>query len=1269
MTVSVDGRPVEGLEGTKSGALLAYLAVEKAVAVPRARIAADFWPELSDRAGRNNLRQALYQLRQRLATACDGAHDWIELSRDAVRFSSEEPHWVDVEVLTRDPPCCGHGRHTAACRPALEGMQAVLDTYGGPFLQGFDSGDLPPSVAEWLTRCRRYYRDAVVAVLERFTACLTRAGAIQRALDYTRRFITIEPDAEAAHRILLRLLHHNEAVDEAIRHYDALAERLFEEQGRTPEAETVALGERLLTRREQMRRLALADEGSGLERRLVSVVAVTFRPDATHGPEERARVYSDVSRQVGAIVEEFGGLPGRSHGGRLIIYFGLPEAGDTTTMQAVRAAFRIVRTVQAGGTLQVAVDSDWLLTTGSPALPDPAGDLSEAVSRLAERTPANACVITAAVHTRVYPCFDSRPLEDPAGQHALYQVTADRQLEDRIAISRQLGGVSPFIGRRAQLEHLRREWRRVPRHGLQRVIVEGEAGVGKTRLVEEWLNEVYAGGGIVFHLRCSPEHRRQPLYPVIDALRRHLERRLTPGDGTDWDAAMEAFLAECGDLPDDAARGLRRLLDTDPSACREGMTEALADAVEQRDRLLDLLMEVTAAFTARAPLLVVVEDLHWIDPTTVMLLRRAIEGLAERPLLFLVSGRPGTVYPWRSEDPVVRLHLQRLNESESAELLDAIAGGEMPAEMRRQILYYADGIPLFIEELARQHRQDAMAVTVPATLRDLLSARLQGLGSTRGLAQLAATLGREFDGEMLAAIATLDGDEIEAGLEHLMAAGFVERSARGLGGTHWYRFRHALIREAVYDSQLDSERAERHLRIAEVIQERYPEIAWQRPGYLAHHLTRGEQPVAALPYRIRAGYQTLARAAHDEASRHFRDALSVAEELGDEETRRARMVECLLGLGLADMASRGYGDGRVYATFKRARALHAWQADPGRHFLLLWGEWHGASSHAGFAEAQRIADRMLELADSEDDRVRRLAAYYAQINCRFSWGDLHGARQYFETLTGLYDDGDHGALVGAFGDDPALAGESFGALTLWCLGETGRAREVTDAAVAKADAEGHPPSQVFCYTFQALIAQYGGDVETTAEVAKRLLRVAEERDYALWRRAGQALLGWARARSGDRDGLRLLQQAVSDIRHVMYGVSTILLRLQIDALIGLGRLAPARSVLAQAMADVARIGNKRFLPELYRRRGEIDYLMQRDREAADVDLRHAEALAAEQDAVMELIRIQSVRLDYGITATADGREERERLARLLDGLPAQHTVPHVERARRLLAAG
>ncbi|MDZ7809959.1 MAG: BTAD domain-containing putative transcriptional regulator [Arhodomonas sp.] len=369
--MSVDGRPVEGLEGTKSGALLAYLAVEKAVAIPRARLAADFWPELSDRAGRNNLRQTLYQLRQRLATACDGAHDWIELSRDAVRFSSEEPHWVDVEVLTRDPPCCGQGAHTAACRPALEGMQAVLDTYGGPFLQGFDSGDLPPSVAEWLTRCRRYYRDAVVAVLERFTACLTRAGAIQRALEYTRRFITIEPDAEAAHRILLRLLHHNEAVDEAIRHYDALAERLFEEQGRMPEAETVALGERLLTRRDQMRRLALADEGSGLERRLVSVVAVTFRPNATHGPEGRARVYSDVSRQVGAIVEEFGGLPGRSHGGRLIVYFGLPEAGDATTMQAVRAAFRIVRTVQAGGTLQVAVHSDWLLTTAQPGTPRP----------------------------------------------------------------------------------------------------------------------------------------------------------------------------------------------------------------------------------------------------------------------------------------------------------------------------------------------------------------------------------------------------------------------------------------------------------------------------------------------------------------------------------------------------------------------------------------------------------------------------------------------------------------------------------------------------------------------------------------------------------------------------------------------------------------------------------------------------------------------------------------------------------------------------------
>ncbi|WP_169509133.1 AAA family ATPase [Arhodomonas aquaeolei] len=1249
MEVRVADTVVTGLEGTKAGALLAYLAMAGDEAVPRGRLAALFWPDLGDTAARNNLRQTLYQLRRRLAVPALGDAHVLHLGRDAVRIDSDTALQVDALALHPPPSCCGVTPRSHACRAALGAMQAAVTGYRGPFLAGFSAEALPAPVLDWLVGWREAARETAAATLDRLVACLTGAGAPERAAEPVRAYLAAEPLDERAHRLLMGILLRAERFDEAIAQYDHLAGLLRRELDVDPAAETVALCERARARREQHRLAAEDAPENTLERRPVTAVGVHFRPGGDGDPEARAAHVAAASRAVKAIAGHYGGLAVHTHGGRMMIYFGVPAAKDATTLQAVRAAWRVAGESFEGGGVRVAVDARQLITDASPELPDPCGELSDAVLDLASRAPEGGCLVTDDVRTRIEPYFDLSVVESAPDASGLHRLVRDRQLMDRVSVDRWFGRLSPLVGREEELEALRGAWSSACEGGGGSVAVEAEPGLGKTRLAGALAGEVHAGGGVVLWLRSHPETRRQPLAPVTAALRGQLAAHAEGEPEPDWREEMRAFLAESPGLY------------ADSEAAPAGAA-GVASATRRRDRLIGRFMAVIRGIAARTPVLVVLEDLHWSDATTVILIRRLRREFAQGRVMLLITARPGTVYPWRQEDPVARVELGHLSPAAGERLIESLAPPQMPGGVRRRIRQLGNGVPLFIEELVRHYVATGEDGAVPATLQDLLAARLEALGPARGLARLAATLGRVFEREVLAAVSTLDGDELDDGLLHLSECGLIEPDVDEVAGRH--RFRHPLIREAVYASQPDGERRAAHAAIAEVLAERFPGVGETDPGVMAHHLAESGQAGASLPWRIDAGYRMLARAAHREAEDHFNDALAVAEALPEGEERRDRLVNILLGLGLARLAREGNGSRDVHAILQRARGLHGSGSDPRRHFLVLWAEWQTSGSQSGFSEAQYLAGEMLRLADACDDRCMRIAGYNALISGHFSLGELETALECIEHIRALYRDEDHPRLMEMLGDNPAFSGLSFGPVILWHLGEPDRGLALADEMVGLAERADHLPGQAYALTARALLAQCRDDPEAVQADAERILAIANAQEYALWQRAGWALSGWVQARTGDAAGIDLIERTAGEIRQVAYSVSTTVYRLLLDALRRCDRLERAGEVLEQALADVEYLGNVRFLPELYAQRAEIAYRRDGDRHALAEDLALSEATAETQGAIMAVLAVHVRRVELDLPVVP-GTDPRAGLAAVLERVPGRGDYGLLHRAEAL----
>ena len=721
-------------------------------------------------------------------------------------------------------------------------------------------------------------------------------------------------------------------------------------------------------------------------------------------------------------------------GDGIVAYFGWPKAFEGQAVQAVRAALAATAAV---GNIESPDGARLAARAGATSGPVVVGSLESASGRqssaisgeapnLAARLQGLASpgkvVISAATQRLVAGHFE---LED-LGAIALkgfarpvraYEVGEERAVHDRFE-ARGGGALTPMIGRTEEMAALQRRWEQVLQGQGQAVLIEGEAGIGKSRLMRALEQRVAGEAPALIEWRCSPYHQSSAFFPVIEHCRRLLGFK---GDEIVDSRLLklEQMLGAAG-LPLGECVPIFATLLSLPLPARYPPLDLEPERLKQRT--FEIVIAWLEQWAHREPLPMIVEDLHWVDPSTLDLLGLIVERIEERRLLLVSTFRPDFRPPWPMFAHVTQLKLNRLAHAQVQEMVKVIAAGcDLPADMVMQVARRTDGVPLFVEEMtkdviesragddgaalrARQSRAassgDAMAI--PASLQDLLMARLDRLGDAKELAQIAAVLGREFEYDLVAAAASsLDVDRLQRALAQLVDSGLVYQ--RGRPPQAHYLFKHALIQDAAYQSLLKSTRQRYHERIGKTIETRLPETVETQPELLAHHFTEAGLAERAIPYWQNAGRRSVDRSANLEAINHLTRALDLCRSLPETAENLRRELALQIAIAVPLRAIRGFAAPEVGAAYSRALELCQSAGEAGDLKPILRGLWEYHELRAECRSSLAIAERLLATATQAKDSSALLIAHNVLGDNLFWLGDFTAARSHLERGSGLYD--------------------------------------------------------------------------------------------------------------------------------------------------------------------------------------------------------------------------------------------------------------------------
>ena len=604
----------------------------------------------------------------------------------------------------------------------------------------------------------------------------------------------------------------------------------------------------------------------------------------------------------------------------------------------------------------------------------------------------------------------------------VYQVLAETTARSRLEAVGSTG-LTPLVGREQEVGLLRERWAQVTDGMGQVVLLSGEAGIGKSRLVQV-LQEYVATEPQAWltPCQCSPYYQHTALYPMIDLLERvvlRFEREESPPQKL---RKLEGHLVQYGLPLAEAVPLFAALLSLPLTAAYAPLTMS---PEQQKQQTLHAFLTILLRIAAQQPVLFVMEDLHWVDPTTLELLSLLVDQGPTARILALLTFRPDFSPPWTGRSHLTQVTLSRLPRRQAAEMTGRVAHGKaLPAEVVEQIVAKTDGVPLFVEELTKmvlesgllQEREERYALTgplpplaIPTTLHDSLMARLDRLATVKGLAQLGATLGREFSYALLQAVSPWDEETLQQGLHQLVVAEFLYQ--RGLPPQATYLFKHTLIQEAAYQSLLKSTRQQYHQRIAQVLEAQFPDTAETQPELLAYHYTEAGLNEQAIGYWQRAGRRAIERSAHVEAISHLTRGLEVLTTVPDTPERLQQELDLQMTLGAAWAQTRGWAASEVGQAYARARELCQRLGEPPQLPVVLLGQFFLCMQRAEWQTARELGEHLLTLAQRQSDPVLLLAAHTALGVSLFFRGEVAAAHAHFAQGSALYVPAYHRALV------------------------------------------------------------------------------------------------------------------------------------------------------------------------------------------------------------------------------------------------------------------
>jgi class 3 adenylate cyclase/tetratricopeptide (TPR) repeat protein len=907
------------------------------------------------------------------------------------------------------------------------------------------------------------------------------------------------------------------------------------------------------------------------------------------------RRYQDAA--VGAI-ERFGGFVARVMGDGVLAYFGFPRAFEDAAERAVRAAIGILAEVGGiagpdGTRLQARIGIATglgvvgeIVGTGSAQERTIVGETPNLAARLQSLAEPDTILISEATQHLLGGMFDLEPIGEHelkgfARQVPVWRARGEASVESRFAAIRT-GGNSPFIGRAHEMGLLLDRWRLARQGEGQIVTVIGEAGIGKSRSIEALQEALVAEPHARIHLQCSPYHSDSALYPVIQ----HLGRAARFAAADLPSARIEklgALFAERA-ASDAAAIPLLAELLTIPAPT----TPLSLTPAQRKAAIIALLVDEFVRLGETDSVLLVLEDAHWIDATTLEFMTRLTDSIGPARLFAVVTARPEFTPPWLARPHATLLTLGRLARVECAQLVAGVAASHgLSAATVAAIVAKSDGVPLFVEELTKSMMEAAGEdnAAVPATLKDSLMARLDRLGEAREVAQITSVIGRQFTFALLDAIAPQRDAELEAALARLGAAGIVFPEGRGQERS--YSFKHALVRDAAYESLLLSRRREWHERIARALEERFPETAANEPEVLAHHFGAAGLALPACDYRMHAGDRAISRSAFKEAIAHFSAALKIAETLPDAADRKRRQLDFLLKLGPALMVVRGTQSAEVEYAYRRATEIGESLGDVTALYKAKWGLWLSANVRQKTALARDRANELVDLARRSNDGDLLLEAYHCGWSTAFYRGEVAATLDLGRLGIETYDVNRHRHLGHAFGGhDPGVCAHIMSAVSLELSSDREMAKESIARALALAEALNQPNSLARALYDSAMCYQLVTDREATFAAAQHVAALAEKFGLLPYRAGSLLLMAWATALgSGVAAAAQIIDSEI-DKATSAGPLPQYYLGLAGEVLLAAGRSAEGLALLDRAIAAIDEPGVGFYLPEIYRLRGE-----------------------------------------------------------------------------------
>jgi predicted ATPase len=597
------------------------------------------------------------------------------------------------------------------------------------------------------------------------------------------------------------------------------------------------------------------------------------------------------------------------------------------------------------------------------------------------------------------------------------------------------------------------------------------------------------------------------------------------------------------------------------------------------------------------------EDLHWADPSTLELLTLFLEQVPTTRLLAVLTFRPEFLPPWWPRSHLTQLTLNRLGRQQVEAMVEKITGGKpLPREVVQQIVAKTDGVPLFVEELTKMVLESGLLtaaddhyeltgplppLAIPSTLRDSLMARLDRLATTREIAQVSATLGREFSYELLHAVSPLDEATLQQGLRQLVEAELVYQ--RGVPPQATYLFKHALIQDTAYQSLLKSTRQHLHRQIAQVLEERFAETKEAQPELLAHHYTEAGLIIQAIPYWQRAGQRAIERSANAEAVNHLTTGLELLQALPDTPERTQQELSLQVTLGASLAATKGFAAPEVGAVYTRAGELCQQVGEAPQLFSVLYClvAFHGV--RAEYETTRGLGEQLLSLAQRVQDPALLVAAYHALGQALYFLGELVPAREHLEQGIAVYDSQQHRSLVALYGQDLGLVSLSYAALTLWLRGYPDQALRRSHEALTLARRLSHPFSLASALDLAAILYQSRREGQAAQERAEAAVALAREQGFPYWAAIGTIVRGWALAEQGHiEEGIAQMRQGLAAWRATGAEARwTYFLTFLAEAYEKKGQAKEGLSILAEALAVVGKNEEHYYEAELYRLKGEL----------------------------------------------------------------------------------